>query len=181
MVNRQSFRSSELKGSLVGGLIAALAFFAMVILVGRIGSFEALGLIESVLPGARFLASTVIGGTLTVLALLLTLLGLSMTSDYTFHPRLYTRVSYITKLSVASIILSTGLLLAVGVPIREVDEIRPYYAILYYILAGGMALVGGMVVSMGLMIGATLRGLVNVQHPDGVSDLLSDDFPSSSD
>jgi len=175
MVNRPSLRSSELKGSLVGGLVAALALFAMVILVGRVGSFEALGLIESVLPGARFLAATVIGGSLTVLALLLTLLGLSMTSEFTFHARLYTRVGYITKLSVASIIMSVALLLAVGVPIQEVEEMRPYYAILYYVLAGGMALVGGMVVSMGLMIGATLRGLVNVQHPDGISDLLSDE------
>lgn len=180
MVNRQTFRSSELKGSLVGGLVTALALFAMVILVGQVGTFEALGLIESVLPGARFLASTVIGGALTVLALLLTLLGLSMTSEYAFHRRLYTRVSYITRLSVASIIVSASLLLAVGVPIQEVDGMRRYYAVLYYVLAGGMALLGGMVVSMGLMIGATLRGLVNVQHPEGISDLLSEDeHPSS--
>ncbi len=58
---------------------------------------------------------------------------------------------------------------------------RPYYAILYYVLAGGMALVGGMVASMGLMIGATLRGLVNVQHSEGVSDLLSEEEHFSSD
>ncbi len=181
MVNRQSLRPSELKGSLIGGLVTALTLFAMVVLVGRIGSFEALRLIQSALPGARFLASAVIGGALTVLALLLTLLGLSMTSEYVFHTRLYTRVSYITKLSVASIIMSAGLLLAVGVPVQEVDEMRPYYAILYYVLAGGMALVGGMVVSMGLMIGSTLRGLVDVQHPDGVSDLLIEEEHPSPD
>lgn len=181
MVNRQSLRPSELKGSLIGGLVTALTLFAMVVLVGRIGSFEALRLIEAVLPGARFLAAAVIGGALTVMALLLTLLGLSITSEHAFSTRLYSRVSYITKLSVASIIMSTGLLLAVGVPIQQVDEVRPYYAILYYVLAGAMALVGGMVVSMGLMIGATLRGLVNVQHPDAVSDLLSEDERSLSE
>lgn len=181
MVNSQSFRSSELRGSLIGGLVAALTLFAMVVLVGRVGSFEALRLIEAVLPGARFLAAAVIGGALTVMALLLTLLGLSITSEHTFHDRLYTRVSYITKLSVASIIVSVGLLLAVGVPIQEVDEVRPYYAILYYVLAAGMALVGGMVVSIGLMIGATLRGLVDVQHSAGTSDLLSEEEPSPSE
>lgn len=172
MVNRQSLRSSELTGSLIGGSIAALTLFAMVVLVGRIGSSEALRLIQAVLPGARFLASAVIGGALTVMALLLTLLGLSISSEHAFSTRLYSRVSYITKLSVASIIMSTGLLLAVGVPIQQVDEVRPYYDILYYVLAGAMSLVGGTVVSMGLMIGATLRGLVNVQHPDADSDLL---------
>lgn len=179
MVNRQSLRSSELKGSLIGGLVAALTLFAMVVLVGQIGSWEALRLIESVLPGARFLASAVIGGALTVMALLLTLLGLSITSEHAFHTRLYSRVSYITKLSVASIVMSTGLLLAVGVPIQEADGIN--YAVIYYVLAGGMALLGGMVVSMGLMIGATLRGLVNVQHPEGISDLLIEEERSSSE
>lgn len=170
----RSLRSSELRGSVIGGLVAAAALFAMVVLVGRVGSFEALRLIESVLPGARFLASAVMGGSLTVLALLLTLLGL-MTSHFTFHPRLYTRVGFITNLSVLSIIVAVGLLLAVGVPIQEVDEVRPYYVVLYYVLAAGMALLGGMAVSMGLMIGSTLRGLVNVQHPDEISDLLSEE------
>lgn len=175
MVSKQSLESSELRGSVIGGLVAAAALFAMVVLVGRVGSFEALRLIESVLPGARFLASAVMAGSLTVLALLLTLLGLSITSHFTFHPRLYTRVGLITNLSVLSIIVAVGLLLAVGVPIQEVDEVRPYYAVLYYVLAAGMALLGGMVVSMGLMIGSTLRGLVNVQHPDAISDLLSEE------
>lgn len=174
-ISKRSLRSSELKGSVIGGLVAAVALFAMVVLVGRVGSFEALQLIESVLPGARFLAWAVLGGSLTVLALLLTLLGLSITSDYTFHPRLYTRVGLITNLSVLSIIVAVGLLLAVGVPVQEADEVRPDYAVLYYLLAAGMALLGGIVVSMGLMIGSTLRGLVNVQHPDAVSDLLSEE------
>ena len=173
MVGRRS--SSELRGSVIGGVVAGAALFGMVVLVGRIGSFEALRLIESVKPGARFLAAAVMGGALTVLALMLTVLAFSMTSHFTFHPRLYTRVGLITNLSVLSIIVSVGLLLAVGVPIQEVDEVRPYYAILYYLLAAGMALLGGMVVSMGRMIGATLRGLVDVQHPDAVSDLLHED------
>jgi hypothetical protein len=175
MSGKGSLRSSELRGSVIGGLVATAALFAMVVLVGQVGSFEALRLIESVLPGARFLASAVMGGSLTVLALLLTLLGLAITSDFTFHPRLYTRVSFITNLSVVSIIVSVALLLAVGVPIQEVEEVRPYYAVLYYVLAAGMAVLGGIVVSMGLMIGSTLRGLVNVQHPDAVSDLLSEE------
>lgn len=173
MASKQS--SSELRGSVIGGAVATAAMFGMVVLVGRVGSFEALRLIESVKPGARFLAAAVMGGSLTVLALMLTVLAFSMTSQFTFHPRLYTRVGLITNLSVLSIIVSVGLLLAVGVPIQEVDEVRPYYAFLYYVLAAGMAVLGGMVVSIGLMIGSTLRGLVNLQHPDGISDLLHEE------
>lgn len=171
--------SSEARGALIGGAVAAVALFVMVIGVGSVGSFEALRLIESVQPGARFLASTVIAAAVTVLALLLTLLGLSMNTEVTFHKRLYTRARHITRLSVACIIMGVVLLLAVGVPLGEVEEIRPYFSILYYVLTGVMAVVGGLVVAMGLMIGSTLRGLIEIQHPDAASSLLHDDEEST--
>lgn len=167
--------SSEVRGAIIGGFVASLALFAMVIAVGSVASFEALRLIESVQPGARFLASTVIAAAITVLALLLTLLGLSMNSEFSFHERLYTRARHITRLSVACIIMGVVLLLAIGVPLEEVEEVRPYYSVLYYLLTGVMASVGGLVVAMGLMIGSTLRGLIEIQQPDAVSDLLHDD------
>jgi len=160
--------------------VAAIAFFGMVIGVGRVGSFEALRLIESVLPTARFLGSTVTAAATTVLALLLTIMGLSLTSEFTFKPRLYDRARNITTLSVITIIMGVGLLLAVSVPISEVEEFRRYYVILYYILAGAMAVVGGLIVAVGLMIGATLRGLIDLGHPEGASDLVADsELPES--
>lgn len=165
----------EMRGALIGGAVATLALFAMVIAVGRVASSEALRLIQAVQPGARFLASTVIAAAITVLALLLTLLGLSMNTEVTFHKRLFTRARNITRLSVTCIIVGVVLLLAVGVPLEEVDELRPYYSLLYYLLTGLMAFVGGLVVAMGLMIGSTLRGLIEIQQPGAASDLTHDD------
>jgi len=167
-------RTRELHGALIGGGIAALALFGMVIGVGRVGSFEALRLIESVVPTARFLAAAAITSALTILALLLALLGLSLNSDYSFKPRLYSRARNISALSVACMVMSVGLLLAVSVPIGEVDEIRGLYAVLYYSLAAAMAVVGGLLISVGLMIGTTLRGLIQIGHPKEVSDLLAE-------
>ena len=170
---------SEMRGALIGGAIATLALFAMVIAVGRVASFEALRLIQAVQPSARFLASTVIAAAITVLALLLTLLGLSMNTEITFHKRLFTRARNITRLSVTCMIMGVVLLLAVGVPLEEVEEMRPYYSLLYYLFTGLMASVGGLVVAMGLMIGSTLRGLIEIQQPDAVSDLLQPDESSA--
>jgi len=160
--------------------VAAIALFGMVIGVGQVGSFEALRLIESVLPTARFLGSTVTAAATTVLALLLTLMGLSLTSEFTFKPRLYTRARYITTLSVITIMMGVGLLLAVSVPISEVEEFRQYYVTLYYSLAAVMAVVGGLIVAVGLMIGATLRGFIDFGHPEGASDLVADSELSES-
>ena len=165
---------SEMKGPLIGGTVSTLALFAMVIAVGSVATFEALRMIEAVLPSARFLASTVIAAAITVLALLLTLLGLSMNSEVSFRERLYTRARHITRLSVVCIIMGVVLRLAIGVTLEEVEEARPYYSLLYYLLTGLMATVGGLVVAMGLMIGSTLRGIIEIQHPDAVSALIPD-------
>lgn len=170
---------SEMKGPLIGGTVSALALFAMVVAVGSVATFEALGLIEAVLPSARFLASTVIAAAITVLALLLTLLGLSMNSEVSFDDLLYKRARNITRLSVVCMIMGVVLLLAVGVPLEEVEEARPYYSLLYYLLTGLMASVGGLVVAMGLMIGSTLRGLIEIQEPNAASELRHDADDSS--
>ena len=170
---RSRFRSHELRGALAGGAVAALAMFGTVIGVGQPGSFEALRLIEASLPTARFLASTVVGSAVTMLALLLTIVGLSLRSDFDFHDRLYSRVRYLTTLSVVSIVVGVLVLISVTIPIEEVEEVRTYYFAFYYGLAAGMGILGGLVVAMGLLIGATLRGLLEIGAPEGTSDLIA--------
>lgn len=164
----------EIGGTLIGGGVAVVVLFFIIIGVGGIGSFEALRLIEAAVPTARFLASAVVGGAMTVLALLLTLLGLSLGSEYQFSQALYTRAAFLTGLSVAAIILGTLILLAVAVPIEEVEGLATYYAVFYYILAGALALLGGLVIAIGIIIGFILRGLIAIGHPEAVSDLLRD-------
>ena len=166
------FEGAELKGPLVGGTVAAIALFGTVVGVGGVGDFEALRIIEAVLPTTRFLASTAIGGGMTVLALLLTLIGLSLSTDVTFTPRLYRRAKLITTLTVVAIVLGAVLLLAVTMPLGEVEELRSFYDILYYVLAIAIAVLGGVVITVGLMISSTLNGLIQLAHPDGSNQLL---------
>lgn len=167
-------RQMEFRGAAVGGLVTASFLFVVIIGVGRIHSFQARGLIEAVLPTARFLGSTVIGAAVTVLALLLTLIGLSLDTEQRFSARLYDRAISITRMAVVCIIMGVGVLLAVSVPIVEVDDISGLYAALYYALSAAIAVLGGLVTAMGLMIGATLRGLIGAAHPDGESDLVDE-------
>lgn len=163
---------AELGGAIAGGIVAIVALFALVVGVGRIGDFQALHLIEAALPTTRFLASAAIAAGVTILALLLTLLGLSMTDRVSFDRRLYSRARYIAILGVVVIVLGVSLLLAATIPLREVDELTSLYDDLYYILAGAVSLLGGVLVSLGLMISATLIGLIDVFHPEGSSPLL---------
>ncbi|MFZ0014845.1 MAG: hypothetical protein WAL25_12110 [Acidimicrobiia bacterium] len=171
----------EFRGPALGGVVTGSFLFAVVIGVGRIGSFEGLRLIEAVIPTARFLGSTVVGAAVTVLALLLTLIGLSMSGEHSisFSDRLYTRCSKITRIAVACMIMGVGVLLAVSLPIGEVDRVRGYYDVLYYVLTAAIAVLGGLLTTLGLMIGATLRGLLGAVHPEGESDLVDKEASES--
>ena len=68
-----------------------------------------------------------------------------------------------------TIIVSTLVLIAVTVPIEEVDELTSYYDALYYALAGATAIVGGSVIATALLIAETVSGLVRVVRSDGDS------------
>lgn len=159
---------SDLTGPLLGGLVASLGLFGGVILVGGVGSGEALQLIRAVVPTAQFLGSAVIGAGATVLALMLTLLALTNSSEWTFTDAHYLRVRWVTRLATVSIVLGVVILVALSVPIEEVDDLRARYAQLYYALAAGISVLGGVVVAMALMIGATVHGLIDLgRGPEG--------------
>lgn len=168
------FEYSKIWGALAGGGIAAIALFALIVGVGRVGAFEALRLIEAVMPAARFLATAVATASITVLALLLTLLGLSLTSEFSFRTKFYRQVEQITTLSVLAIALAVAMLLAASVPVEQVETLDGFYGIYYYVVAAGISILGGLTIAIGLMIGSTLRGLVRIGRPDSPSDLLYD-------
>jgi hypothetical protein len=172
MTVRDYFSKHEIRGTLIGGAVSAMVLFFIIIWVGRVHSFQALRLIEAAQPTARFLAASVVGGAVTVLALLLTLLGLSLGSEFRFSDALYARAAFLTWLSVAAIVLGTLILLAVAVPVEEVEELANYYATFYYVLAVALSLLGGMVIAIGVIIGFLLRGLIAIGHSEGESDLL---------
>jgi hypothetical protein len=171
--------SSELKGALIGGAVVATGLLGGVILVGTVGNFQALRLIEATLPTARFLAGSAIGAGITVLALMLTLIGITSSSKLTFSDLLFRRIRNINALAIAVIVVSVSVLVALAIPIEEVDELSSYYAFLYYTLAGMVSLLGGLVVATSLMIGGTVTGLVEAARPEGNSYLVVDESASS--
>jgi hypothetical protein len=167
--------SSEFKGALLGGVVATIGLFGGVVLVGNVASFQALRLIEATIPTGQFLASASIAAGVTVLALMLTLIGITASSDLTFTDIHYRRIRSINVLALFVIVTAVVVLVAMAIPIGEVDEVRNYYAVLYFLLAALLSLLGGLVVAMALMIGGTVRGLVDATHPEGTSHLVVDD------
>jgi hypothetical protein len=67
---------------LIGGAITATVSLGVTLALGARGDAEALRLVESMVPTLRFLASSLITACATILALMLTVLGLSLDSDH---------------------------------------------------------------------------------------------------
>lgn len=174
-------RRHVLRGALGGGAVAAVTLFGTVVAVGEVQSAEALRLIEAALPTTRFFASSALTAGVTTLALLMTLLALGLGSDYEFRDTLYQRMMQVVTLSVIAIIVSTLLLVLVTIPLREVQDLRTWYSAFYYVLAAVIGILGGLVVSTALLLGSTIRGLIDVGRRGRESELLERDGADAPD
>jgi hypothetical protein len=171
MSSETRLRRREWVGATTGAGVAAVFMFSTAIVLGTIASSEAFGLVEAILPTARFLAVGVLTAAITVLALLLTLLGMSLNGPYAFRSRFYFRIGRITTLSTAAIVAAVLLLLISGLPLEDIEDAQRFYDLYFYALSGGISVLGGLAISMALMIGSTLKGLAQIGEP-GHSDLL---------
>lgn len=104
--DRSSF--VDLRQALVGGAIAAVIAGLGVGTTGVASGAEARLLLEGVLPTIRFLSSTVIAASATVLALMLTILNLGQGFDRPLRPEHYQRVRQISLLASVTIIAGGG-------------------------------------------------------------------------
>ncbi|MDX1624185.1 MAG: hypothetical protein R3199_09405 [Gemmatimonadota bacterium] len=167
---------------LTGGVVAGLLSLLTLWLVGRIGGYEARILLESSLPTIRFLCSTTAAAAATVIALMLTLLSLSESHETSFRAAHYGRIQGIALLSTITLVVSILVLLLLVVPIQESEKIPARaYEVLYYVILGTAALLGGLIVAIMLMLYEAIVGLVQWAHPETDSHLIVDEEDEEED
>lgn len=156
----------DAKWALVGGALATVIAFAGLTAVGRVSGFEARGLLDATLPSIRFLTSTVATASATILALMVTVLALSHTLEHELDEIHYRRIQQISWLSALTIAASVTLLLFLSIPLGESEQVvREWYEWLYYAVVVLSSLLGGMLVSLVLMLLNAVQGLVRVLAP----------------
>lgn len=149
----------------MGGAIVAATLFLTVFSVGAAGSAEARALLEFAMPSVRFLCSGVLTMGMTVLALMLTLLGLTQSERLHFEDVHYRRMRQISSMNVVAIVGAVCLLLFMEVPLQESEAMRSVYQIVYYTFLGASSLLGGLVVAIVLMLHRTILGLSRAVAP----------------
>lgn len=165
------------KRAITGGIISMTVILLGTFLLGRLSGYEAKVLIENSLDGLNTLCNTIALASATILALLLTLLGLSANSKSKLKEDHYHHVLQIAKLDTIVFIASVITFLLFNLPITESDNVPPnWFNTLYYISLGISSLLSAGLIVVVLMLYNTVVNIIKIvglgvtDHPLAIND-----------
>jgi len=155
--------SNYTRRAILGGCISLTIMLIGSFLLGKLSGYEAKELIKSSISGINTLCNTIALASATILALLLTLLGLSSNSKSKLKKDHYLHVLQIAKLDTIVFIASVISFLLLNLPITESDEVpHNWFNIIYYMsLALSSILSAGLIVVV-LMLYNTIVNIIKI-------------------
>lgn len=146
----------------LGGLVAAALLVAGALAMGHVGQHEARQILQNVLPTTRFLSSATMAASSTLLALLLTLLGLSTRLDEELEWDLYQRIGHLSTWATVTLLISTLFLGLHVVPIERADQVpADWYRWLYRGVVALCGVVSGLLSGLALLVLLTIHEVVS--------------------
>ncbi|TXD81567.1 hypothetical protein ESY86_06945 [Subsaximicrobium wynnwilliamsii] len=151
------------RNAIYGG-IAATCFTGLgVFLVGNVSGYEAKNLLEVSLSGLNMLCNTIVLASATILALLLTLLSVSIGSTNSLKKRHYFQVLHIAKFDVILFISALILFQFFNIPIMESNEVpTSWYVSIYWITLGASSLISGMMITVILLLYNAVTNIIAI-------------------
>ena len=147
----------DFRRTAAGGLVAAIVAAAFTMGVGTVAPYEAPKLLEPFIATLQFFCGAMCTASGTIVALMLTALGLSAQAERRFNEFHYRRLRFIARMATIVFVLSTLLLLLIGVPLERADHIpRQFHNVVYYVVTTYAAVLCGLVVTTVLMLYRTV-------------------------
>ena len=162
----------DLNRALTGGALATAVTLLGMWLSGLASGNDVTALLRDFVPNAQAFTDTIVLASATILALMLTVLGVSSSSDSQLKAAHYIRIKQIAygDTLVFVVALTVGLLL--NVPLNESSKLSgALETVTYYGALSLTALLGGALVSIVLMIYNTVADMIDVlvlgkeEHP----------------
>ena len=151
------------KRAFVGGAVSALIMGAGTFILGEVSGYEARALLSSSLSGINVLCNTVILGASTILALMLTLLGLSTTAKSKLSNAHYQHVLMVARTDTILIVIAVVTFLLLNLPITESKELpASWFSAIYYISLAMAAILGGMFIAVVTMLYGTIANVIEI-------------------
>lgn len=151
----------EYKMSLYGGLLTAVFSGGSVYLLGSLSGFEAIQLIETTIPRISNLFTTIILASATILALILTLLGISSASDSRLKKFHYKQVLSLAKFASFLFIVALVIFQFLNLPFNDAKNIpSSWYSTIYYSILMTSSVLSGMMVTVILMLYNIIHNII---------------------
>ena len=151
------------KRALIGGGISLIVIVLGTVLLGKLSGYEAKVLIKNSLDGLNTLCNTIALASATILALLLTLLGLSSNSKSKLKKDHYQHVLQIAKLDTVVFITAVMTFLLFNLPITESDNVpNNWFNVLYYMSLAVSSILSAALIVVVLMLYNTVVNIIKI-------------------
>ncbi|MBX7541942.1 hypothetical protein [Qipengyuania sphaerica] len=138
-------------------LVCAVGYGARAAIGSVYGAAEAVDLLNALSRAGLYLGSAIATASATIIALMLTLVGMIRRMDEDFDHAAYRDVAMVGRLSAITLMVSLILLMAFALPIGEFDELPPaWFANVYDGLFAGTVLMVGLSAATVVLIYTTL-------------------------
>lgn len=170
----------EYKMSFYGGLLTAIFSGGSVYLLGSLSGFEAIQLIETTIPRISTLFTTIILASATILALILTLLGISSASNSRLKKFHYKQVLSLAKFASFLFIVALVLFQFLNLPFNEAKNIpSSWYSTIYYSILITSSVLSGMMVTVILMLYNIIHNIIIIVGLGEDHELIDNDNDSA--
>jgi len=151
------------KRALFGGAISTITIALGAFFLGDISGYEAKKLLEKSLQGLIMLCNTIVLASATILALLLTLLGISTGTDTKLKKDHYHQVLNIAKFDTVVFLSSLILFQSFNLPIVEAENVNiSWYDYIYWITLFASSVISGMMAATILMLYRTVSNIIAI-------------------
>ncbi|MGB3143468.1 MAG: hypothetical protein WBB24_05125 [Maribacter sp.] len=155
--------SKYTKRAILGGGISLLVIGLGTYMLGSLSGYEAKELIKSSISGLNTLCNTIVLASATILALMLTLLGVSSGTSSNLKDDHYLHIMQIAKLDTVIFISSLLFFLIFNLPVTESDNIPSnWFDIIYYITLGVSTVLSSALVVVVLMLYNTIINIIKI-------------------
>ena len=159
MIKLSKYNRRALIGGIIATIIAGLGGF----LVGNVSGYEAKDLIKTSLPGINTLCNTIVLASATILALLLTLLSVSSSTNSKLKSEHYQHVLLIAKIDTAVFIVSMIVFQLLNIPITESESVpNSWFTIIYHISLILSSILSGGLISVVLMLYNAVTNIIKI-------------------
>lgn len=152
-----------IKRAVIGGVVSTVIMGSGTYILGKVSGYEARQLLTTSLEGIHMLCNTVIIGSSTILALMLTLLSLSRAAKSKLTHRHYEHVHIVAKTDTFLIITAVITFLLFNLPITESEHLpASWFTTIYYFSLIMAAILGGGFIALIAMLYGTIDNVIKI-------------------